>query len=234
MDTEKRHSSAQYDNELQEVRTSLIKMGTLAEKAIAKSVNALLQRDSELARTVMAEDDQIDRIDVEIEDKCIRLLALRQPAARDLRFITTAIKINGHLERIGDMAFNIAKKVVILNAEPQLKPYIDLPRMAEITRGMIRESIDALVNEDVALANKVRNDDERVDDLTEQIFRELLTFMMDDGHTIHRAIIIMQISKSLERISDHAKGIADMVIYMVTGKSVRHEEPVENGTEVAQ
>jgi phosphate transport system protein len=230
---EKRHTSVQYENELQDVRTSLIKMGTLAEKAIEKSVSALLQRDSDLARTVMAEDDQIDRLDMEIEDKCIRLLALRQPAARDLRFITTAIKINGHLERIGDMAVNIAKKVIILNAEPQLKPYIDLPRMASITRGMIKESIDALVNEDIALANKVRNDDEYVDNLTEQIFRELLTFMMDDGHTIHRAIIIMQISKSLERISDHAKGIADMVIYMVTGRSVRHEEPVDGGAELS-
>ena len=231
METEKRHTSLQYDNELQEVRTSLIKMGTLAEKAIERSINALLQRDSDLARAVIADDDQIDRLDVDIEDKCIRLLALRQPAARDLRFITTAIKINGHLERIGDMAVNIAKKVIILNAEPQLKPYIDLPRMARITRGMIRESIDSLVNEDIALADKVRNDDERVDNLTEQIFRELLTFMMDDGHTIHRAIIIMQISKSLERISDHAKGIADMVIYMVTGKSVRHEGIAECGTE---
>ncbi len=232
MEIAKRHTSVQYESELQGVRTSLIHMGVLVEKAIEKSVNALLQRDSDLARTVMAEDDQIDRLDVDIEDKCIRLLALRQPAARDLRFITTAIKINGHLERIGDMAVNIAKKVIILNAEPQLKPYIDLPRMAEITRGMIKESIDALVNEDVTTANKVRSDDERVDNLTEQIFRELLTFMMEDGHTIHRALIIMQISKSLERISDHAKGIADMVVYMVTGKSVRHEEPVEGGTEL--
>ena len=231
METEKRHTSLQYDNELQEVRTSLIKMGTLAEKAIEKSINALLERDSDLARAVIVDDDQIDRLDVDIEDKCIRLLALRQPAARDLRFITTAIKINGHLERIGDMAVNIAEKVIILNAEPQLKPYIDLPRMARITRGMIRESIDSLVNEDTVLADKVRDDDEHVDNLTEQIFRELLTFMMDDGHTIHRAIIIMQISKSLERISDHAKGIADMVIYMVTGKSVRHEGSVECGME---
>jgi phosphate transport system protein len=223
METEKQHTSAQYERELQEVKDSLIYMGVLTEKAIEKSVNSLLQRDSDLARSVIAEDDQIDRLDVEIEDKCIRLLALRQPAARDLRFIATAIKINGHLERIGDMAVNIAQKAIILNAEPRLKPYIDIPRMAEIARQMIKESINSLVNEDVSLANKVRRDDEHVDNLNEQIFRELLTFMMEDVRTIHRATIIMQISKSLERISDHAKGIADMVVYLVTGKSVRHE-----------
>lgn len=224
METEKRHTNIQYERELQDVKDSLIYMGVLTEKAIEKSVNSLLQRDSDLARSVIAEDAQIDRLDVDNEDKCIRLLALRQPAARDLRFIATAIKINGHLERIGDMAVNIAQKAVILNAEPQLKPYIDIPRMAEITRQMIKESINSLVNENISLANKVRRDDEHVDNLNEQIFRELLTFMMEDARTIHRATIIMQISKSLERISDHAKGIADMVVYLVTGKSVRHEE----------
>ena len=224
METEKRHTSIQYERELQDIKDSLIYMGVLTEKAIEKSVNSLLQRDSDLARSVIAEDNQIDRLDVDIEDKCIRLFALRQPAARDLRFIATAIKINGHLERIGDMAVNIAQKAVILNAEPQLKPYIDIPRIAEIARQMIKESINSLVNEDVSLANKVRRDDEHVDNLNEQIFRELLTFMMEDARTIHRATIIMQISKSLERISDHAKGIADMVVYLVTGRSVRHEE----------
>jgi phosphate transport system protein len=224
---EKRHTSLQYDRELQEIKESLIYLGALTEKAIEKSTDALLKRDSDLARTVIAEDEQIDCLDIEIEEKCIRLLALRQPAARDLRFITTAIKINGHLERIGDMAANIAEKAIILNDEPQLKPYIDIPRMARITRMMIRESLDALVHEDISLANKVRNDDETVDNLNEQIFRELLTFMMEDARTIHRITIIMQISKSLERISDHAKGIADMVIYLATGKSVRHKEHSE-------
>jgi phosphate transport system protein len=225
MSEEKTHTSIQYERELREIKESLIYMGALAEKAIAKDINALLDRDSDLARKVIADDDQIDTLDMEIEDKCIRLLALRQPAAKDLRFITTAIKINGHLERIGDMAANIAEKVIILNEEQQLKPYIDLPRMAEIAQGMIRESIEALISEDIALANKVRKDDEFIDDLNEQIFRELLTFMMEDTRSIHRAMIITQISKNLERISDHAKGIADMVMYMVTGKSVRHEEP---------
>ena len=224
---EKRHTSIQYEKELQKVKDSLIYMAALVEQAIAKDVEALLRKDSLLAEKVMEEDDQIDALDVEIEEKCIRLLALRQPAARDLRFITTAIKINGHLERIGDMASNIAEKIIILNAEPQLKPYIDMPRMAEIARSMIRESIDSFVREDIALANKVRKDDEIIDNLNEQIFRELLTYMMEDPRSIHRAMIITQISKNLERISDHAKGIADMVVYMVTGESVRHEEPAD-------
>ena len=219
----KRHTSRQYETELQEVTESLLYLGTLIEKAIAESIQALVERDSDLARKVIAFDIHIDKLDYEIEEKCIRLLALRQPAARDLRFITTAIKINGHLERIGDMAVKICEKALILNEEPQLKPYIDLPRMAEIARQMIRESLDALVHEDVDLANKVRDEDETVDNLNEQIFRELLTFMMEDPRTIHRSLLIMQISKTVERISDHAKGIADMVVYMVTGKSVRHQ-----------
>jgi phosphate transport system protein len=228
---EKKHTSARYDQELSEVKEKLLYLAALTERAIERSVQSLLARDSDLARMVITEDDRIDVLDVEIEEKCIHLLALRQPAARDLRFITTAIKINGHLERIGDKAVTIAEKAIILNDLPQLKPYIDIPRMAEIARGMIRESIDALVHEAVQLANKVRLDDEKIDQLNDQIFRELLTFMMEDPRTIHPALIIMQISKSLERISDHAKGIADMVIYMVTGKSVRHEG-TEDGTEI--
>jgi phosphate transport system protein len=222
---ERKHTSARYDQELKEVKEKLIYLGALTEKAIEKSTQSLLGRDSDLARTVINEDDQIDLLDVEIEEKCIRLLALRQPAARDLRFITTGIKINGHLERIGDMAANIAEKAIILNELPQLKPYIDIPRMAEIARGMIRDCLDAFVHEDIDEANKVRIEDEKIDQLNDQIFRELLTFMLEDPRKIHASLLIMQISKSLERISDHAKGIADMIIYMVTGKSVRHEPP---------
>ncbi len=220
---EKRHTSTHYEKELQEVKNGLMYLGALTEKAIAAATRSLLERNSELARRVIFEDEQIDKIDIELEERCIRLLALRQPAARDLRFITTAIKVNGHLERIGDMAVNIAEKAILLNEEPQLKPYIDLPRMADITRDMIKKSLDSLVNEDRDLADQVRLQEEEVDGLLEQIFRELLTFMMEDPRTIHRAILIMQISKNLERIADHAKGIADMVIYLVTGQSVRHQ-----------
>jgi phosphate transport system protein len=219
---ERRHTSREYERELREIKEGLLYLGALVEKAIGRSVKSLIDRDTELARKVVCDDGDIDRLDIEIEEKCIRVLALRQPTARDLRFITTAIKINGHLERIGDMAVNIAKKAIILNEEPQMKPYIDIPRMAEIARGMIRESLDSLVHENVDLANKVRMEDEAIDDLNDQIFRELLTYMMEDVRTIHRALIISQVSKSLERIADHAVGIADMVVYMVTGKSVRH------------
>ena len=219
----KTHTSSQYERALKDIKEGLVYLGALVEKAIDGAMKSLLDRNSDLARKVVEEDCVIDRLDEDIEEKCITLLALRQPIARDLRFITTAIKINGHLERIGDMAVKICEKVLILSEEPQLKPYIDLPRMGEIARQMIRESLDALVHEDVDLANKVREEDETVDNLNEQIFRELLTFMMQDPRTIHRSLLIMQISKTVERISDHAKGIADMVVYMVTGKSVRHE-----------
>jgi phosphate transport system protein len=220
---EKIHTSREYERELQDIKNGLLYLGAMTERAIERSIQALLERDSDLARQVICDDDQIDRIDVEIEEKCIRLLALRQPAARDLRFITTAIKINGHLERIGDMASNIAEKAIILNDVPQIKPYIDLPRMAEIARRMIKESLDALVNDNVDLARKVREDDDTIDQLNEQIFRELLTFMLEDPRKIHASLYIMQIAKSLERISDHAAGVADMVIYLVTGRSVRHQ-----------
>jgi phosphate transport system protein len=220
---EKRHTSAEYERELQEIKDGLLYLGALTEKALENGSVALLERNSELARRIVREDEQIDRLDVDLEDKCIRLLALRQPAARDLRFITTAIKITGHLERIGDMAANIAEKVVILNDLPQIKPYIDLPRMVEISRGMIRKSLDAMVHEDTGLAMKVREEDTVIDQLNDQVFRELLTFMMEDPRKIQVCLYVMQISKSLERIADHAVGIADMVIYMVTGKSVRHK-----------
>jgi len=220
---DRRHTSTHYEKELRELKEGLLYLGGLTEKTIANALKALLERDSELAKEVIAGDTVIDQLDNANEERCIRILALRQPAAIDLRFIATAIKITGHLERIGDMAVNISEKVLLLNEEPQLKPYIDIPRMGEIAQRMIHQSMDALVNGDVALANQVRLDDEIVDDLTEQVFRELLTFMMEDPRTIKTALIIMQISKNLERIADHAEGIADMVIYMVTGKTVRHD-----------
>jgi phosphate transport system protein len=220
---EKRHTSAEYERELKEIKDGLLYMGALTEKALENGSVALLERNSELAGRIVREDEQIDRLDVELEEKCIRLLALRQPAARDLRFITTAIKIDGHLERIGDMAANIAEKILILNGFPQIKPYVDLPRMVEIVKGMIRKSLDALVQENIEFARQVREEDSVIDQLNDQIFRELLTFMMEDPHKIQVCLYVIQISKSLERIADHAVSIADMVIYMVTGRSVRHK-----------
>ena len=220
---EKTHTSTHYERELKEVKEQILYLGALVEKAIHDATTALLERNSELADKVREGDYQIDRLDEEIEEKCIRLLALRQPAARDLRFITTAIKINAHLERIGDMAAKISEKVILLNEESQLKPYIDLPRMAKITQQMIRKALDAFINEDCELAHEVRHEDERVDNLNEQIFRELLTFMMEDPHTISRAIHIIFISSNIERIADHAKNLAERVVYIVNGERIREE-----------
>lgn len=222
---QKTHTSRQYDKELKAVKQNLLYLGTLIEKAIDEAVMALVERDPERAQTVIDGDDIIDRLDEEIEENCIRLLALRQPAARDLRFITAAIKINAHLERIGDLAVTIARKAILLEQETLLKPYIDIPRMSETSRSMIRKSLDALIGEDQQTANEVRCEDQIVDNLNDQIFRELLTFIMEDPRTTHRALLIMQVSKNLERISDHATSIAKAVIYMVTGKNVRHDKP---------
>ena len=156
---------------------------------------------------------------------CIRLLALQQPTARDLRFITTAMKISSELERMGDLADNIAQRALELNVEPQLKPYIDIPRMAHWTMRMVKECLNAFVNSDPRLARKVCGDDDFVDDLNEQLFRELLSFMLENPKTITRAIRLTFVAKSLERIADHATNIAELVVYMVEGKNIRHIAP---------
>jgi phosphate transport system protein len=197
-------------------------MGGLVEDQIQKAVKTLVDRDSELAQVIIERDHEVNRLDVEIDDQCIKLLALHQPAGRDLRFITTGLKITTDLERIGDMAVNICERAIELNQEPQLKPYIDIPRMARISQRMIRESLDAFVREDTDLALKVCKDDDEVDQLNAQIFRETLTFMLENAQTISRATKIASVSKYLERIADHATNIAEMVIFMVKGKSIRH------------
>ena len=220
---EKKHTSSHYEKELQAIKDGLIFLGALTEKAIAEAMKALEERNADIARKVIVDDDEIDRLDTDLEERCIKILALRQPTAIDLRFITTAIKVTGHLERIGDMAVNIAEKAIALSSESQLKPYIDLPRMAWQVSSMIRDSLDSFIRGDLKLAEKVRKTEQLVDDLNEQIFRELLTFMMENSKSIHRALLIMQVSKNLERIADHAKGIADMVTYMITGECVRHQ-----------
>ena len=230
---EKRHTSSHYEKELQEIKNGLIFLGALTEKAILSAMRSLSERNSDIAHKVIRADEEIDKLDSELEERCIKVLALRQPTAIDLRFITTAIKITGHLERIGDMAVNIAERAIQLNAEPQLKPYMDLPRMADIVAEMIKDSLDSFIRNDLSMAEKVRQAEQVTDDLNEQIFRELLTFMMEDSHSIHRSLMIMQVSKNLERIADHAKGIADMVTYMVTGECVRHQTCDLEGKEPA-
>ncbi len=216
------HIYKYFDKELKDLKEKLLFEGGMVEKAIRNAIKALLDRDSALAEKVISEDDVINAKEVEIDEFCLKLLALRQPAARDLRFITTAIKINYDLERIGDMAVNMCERVLELNEEPQLKPYIDLPKMAETVQLMVKESLDAFVKEDVELALKVTKDDEKVDQLHDQIFRELLTFMMQDMKNISRATRLLFISKYLERMADHAVNIAELVIFMVEGKIIRH------------
>ncbi|MCM0081602.1 phosphate signaling complex protein PhoU [Geomonas sp. Red32] len=219
---EREHFSKQFDNELNEIREKLLVMGGKVEAMIANAMQALVDRDTELAQRTIVFDHEINTLEMEIDEKCLQVLARRQPAARDLRFITLALKIVTDLERIGDQCANIAKRVKELNSEPNLKPYIDLPRMAAAASTMVKEALDAFVRGDVELAIKVCQDDQVVDDLNEQIQRELLTFMIGDPTTIARAIKVNYISKCLERIADHATNVAEMVIFMVKGKDIRH------------
>ena len=216
------HTDKKYEEDLRKLREDILYMGGLVEDQIQKAVKSLVDRESDLANIIIERDHEVNRLDVDIDDLCIRLLALHQPAGRDLRFITTGLKITTDLERIGDMAVNICERALELNQEPQLKPYIDIPRMAQISEGMIRESLDAFVREDTDLALKVCKDDEQVDQLNSQIFREVITFMIGDPLTINRAMKLASISKYLERIADHATNIAEMVVFMVKGKSIRH------------
>jgi phosphate transport system protein len=211
-----------FHEELEALKQTLLAMGGLVEDQIRRVMRALLERDDAAARDVIERDRQVNAYDVEVDETCVNLLALHQPAAGDLRFITTAMKIVTDLERIGDQAVNIAQRVLELNQEPQLKPYIDLPRMAERAQGMVKDSLDAFVTRDTTLARRVCAADGEVDALKEQIFRELLTFMMEDARTIPRAIRLILVSRFMERVADHATNIAEMVIYMVEGKMVRH------------
>jgi phosphate transport system protein len=214
-----------FDQELAQLKERLLRMGAIVEAQIQRSMQALVERDSELAQLVVQHDQDVNTLDTELDDGCIKLLALQQPTARDLRFITTAMKISSELERMGDLAENIAHRALELNDEPQLKPYIDIPRMANWTMRMVQDCLNAFVNSDPALARKVCRDDDFVDELNEQLFRELLSFMLENPRTITRAIRLTFVAKSLERIADHATNIAEMVVYMVEGKNIRHIAP---------
>jgi phosphate transport system protein len=214
-----------FDEELSDLKTKLLRMAGLAEDQIDKALTALVTRDSTLARQVIERDHQVNALDVEIDEDSILLLALHQPAARDLRLVTTAMKIATELERISDLAENVCERAIELNEEPQLKPYIDIPMMGKLARMMVKESIDAFVKADATLARKVLTDDDFVDNLMEQLFRELLSFMLEDTRTISRAIRLTFIAKYLERMADHATNIAELVVYLVEGKIIRHTTP---------
>ena len=210
------------DVELNDLKKKLLLMGGSVESQLQDALQALTERDSDLAIQVVENDLLINALDVEIDETCLRLLALHHPTAGDLRLITTAMKISTELERISDLAENIAERAIELNEEPQLKPYIDIPRMAGWTSRMVKECLDAFVNRDAELARKVCRDDPFVDDLTEQLFRELVSFMLEDSRTITRAARLTFIGKYYERIADHATNIAELVVYLVEGKIIRH------------
>lgn len=216
------HLVASYDAELKDLKQRILTMGGLVEKMITDAIKALVDRDTELAEKIIAMDHEVNGHEVAIDEKCLELLALRQPAGRDLRFITLALKIVTDLERIGDKCANMAKRARQLNQEPPLKPYVDIPRMAHWVEQMIKEALDAFVRGDAELAAKVCKDDQMVDDLNQQVQRELYTYMLEDPATISRAMRLTYISKSLERIADHATNIAEMVVFMVKGKDIRH------------
>ena len=214
-----------FDEELAELKTKLLRMAGQAEDQIDKALTALVTRDSALARQVIERDHQVNALDVEIDEESIRLLALHQPAARDLRLVTTAMKIATELERISDLAENVCERAIELNEEPQLKPYIDIPMMGNLARMMVKQSIDAFVKDDCATRPKGTHRRRLVDNLMEQLFRELLSFMLEDTRTISRAIRLSFIAKYLERMADHATNIAELVVYLVEGKIIRHTTP---------
>jgi phosphate transport system protein len=216
------HTSRQYERELQDLGDKILFLGGTVEEMIARAMQALGDRDSDLARRVIESDRTVDSGELEIDHMSLHLLALRQPAASDLRFITTALKIVTDLERIGDLAVNIAERALELNQEPPLKPYIDIPHMAREVSDMVHRALDAFVRRDPAEARAVLAADDAVDKLNVQLFRELLTYMIEEPKNVTRALRITFIAKYLERIGDHATNIAQMVIFMTEGRDVRH------------
>lgn len=220
-----RHFQEDFDR----IKGKILMMGSLVEDQIRNALIALVERDEVLARQVIENDHKVNTFDVEIDEMALDALVRYQPVARDLRFVTTAMKISTELERMSDLAENICERAIELNEEPQLKPYIDIPHMAERARIMVKESLDAFVKMDSALARKVIHDDDFVDNLTEQLFRELLSFMMENPKTISRAIRLSFIAKYIERLGDHATNVAELVVYLVEGKIIRHTIPPQEG-----
>ena len=216
------HTSRHYEQELRDLKEKILLIGGRVEEMIASAMTSLTERDPDRARKVIESDTLVDAAELEVDHLCLNLLALRQPAASDLRFITTALKIVTDLERIGDLAVNTAERSIELAQEPPLKPYIDIPRMSKAVSAMVGEALDAFVGMDPDKARKVLGADDAVDQLNEQLFRELLTYMIEEPKNVSRALRITFIAKYLERIGDHATNIAQMVIFMTEGRDVRH------------
>ena len=219
---ERQHTSKYYEYQLRLLKEKLLLIGHKAEASIANATRALVDRRPSLAQQVIEEDDVVDQLEVEIDDICFEILAREQPVASDLRFITTAMKIVGDIERIGDNGVNIARRALEILYEPELKPIIDIPVAAKAAQRILKESLDAFVNSDAQLAKRVIEDNRYIDDVCEQMLRELLTYMFEDPATIARALRLMFVARNLERIGDHASNIAEMVIFLVEGRDVRH------------
>lgn len=211
-----------FDEELKTLKEKLMRMSGLVEESIALAVKGLKDRKEKLAKEVLKREEIVNLLDIEIDELCLKLLARRQPMAIDLRLITSAMKITSELERIGDQAVNIAERSLELLKLPLLKPLIDIPRMADLAQGMVKDSINAFVNRDGALAREVCKRDDQVDMLNDQIFRELLTYMMQDPTTIKIAVDLVLVGRHLERIADHATNIGEDVYYLVKGKTIKH------------
>jgi phosphate transport system protein len=214
-----------FDRDIEEIKDLLLRMGAMVEDSIAQSIRALLDRDTNLAESVIAHDDEIDHMEVEIDRRTIELIAKMQPTAIDLRFVATIMKITPELERIADLAQDVCERVIELNREPQLKPVTQLPQLAEIAQKMVREALDALVNSNATLARAVIGQDDRADSLTEDSFRALLTYMLENPRNISPAIRQTFIGKYFERMADGATNICEMVVYLVEGKMIKHAAP---------
>ena len=210
-----------YNQELEALRQEILEMGTRVEQAIGQAVASLSSQDLESAKNVMAGDDYIDFMESDIEDKCMLLIARQQPLARDLRIIGTGLKITTDLERVGDHAFDIAKIALSIGNQPLIKPLVDIPRMSVMAQKMLKDSLVAYINLDITLAEQVCADDDAVDDIYDQTFRELLTYMMEDPTTIKQATQLLFVARYLERVADHATNIGEWVIYLVTGQRMR-------------
>ena len=211
-----------FDEELDELKQTLLRMAAKAESMIHDSIQALVKRDPTMGDRILQLEDEVNRLQLEIDDRAFKLLALQQPMAHDLRFIIAAMKISSDLERIADQAVNITENTKILLQFPELKPLIDIPKMAEITKAMVRDSLDAYVDSNAPKAREVVVRDDTVDALKDQVFREVLTYMISDPRTIQVGLQLILVARHLERIADHATNIAEDVVYMVEAKDIRH------------
>lgn len=212
----------QFERELAALKEQLLLMGGRAETIVLKSVEALRTRNETLAREVFADDRMLDRMEIDVDDRCVRLLALRQPLAGDLRFITAALKIANDLERVGDHAVNIAGGAVKLAEQPLLKPLVDIPRMADLAGGMLHEALDAFVRRDAESARRLVRRDDEVDQLNRQVFRELVSFMIEDPATITRALELLLVARNLERVADLATNIAEEIVFITEARVIKH------------